>query len=98
MWVPLVKPVESWQKLAVPELASPCLKGHATSTPPQPLPKGSLPPSKSSSLAAVPWAHMHAALVYGGQNCEIKQYNAWEAAFVTLVSLLHHRYVSIQAN
>lgn len=48
------------------------------------LPKDNLPPSKSSYLTAVPRAHMHVALVYGGQSWEIKQYSAWEAASVTL--------------
>lgn len=88
-----VKPVESWQKLAVLELASPCLNGHATSTPPSQLPKDRHPSSQQVLLLdCIARTHTHAALVYSGQNCEIKQSSAWEAEFVTL-HLLHHRYV-----
>lgn len=92
-----VKPVESWQKLAMPELASPCLNGHATSTPPSQLPKDRHPSSQQVLLLdCIAWTHTHthASLVYGGQSCEIKQSSAWEAAFVTL-PLLHPRYVCL---
>lgn len=42
---------------------------------------------------AEPWAHMRAPLLYGSHSCEIKEYSAWEAAFVILCTLSHRRYL-----
>lgn len=42
---------------------------------------------------AVPRAHTRAPVLYGSHSSEIKEYSAWEAAFVILCTLSHLRYL-----